>query len=152
MEFPNFDESTEDLIQYHTEVIDFDLPKSDQHTTWIQTTIQAEKKELSLLNFIFCDDKYLHKINVDYLDHDTLTDVITFPYTKVDEPIHGDIYISLDRIKENAIKYDVTFLRELERVMIHGVLHLCGYGDKSKEEEKIMREKENFYLKKLNKG
>jgi len=149
MDFPNFDESIEDLIQYHTEAIEFDLPNSDQLTTWIKATISAEKKELKLLNFIFCDDHYLHKINVDYLDHDTLTDVITFPYTEVDEPIQGDIYISLDRIKENAHKFEVTFLKELNRVMIHGVLHLCGYGDKSKKEEKIMREKENFYLKEL---
>jgi len=136
MDFPNFNESTEEQIHYHTEAIDFDLPNSAAITTWIQATIKAEKQELSLLNFIFCDDTYLHKINVEYLDHDTLTDVITFPYTTTDEPIQGDIYISLDRIKENAATFDVMFLKELKRVIIHGVLHLCGYGDKSEQEEK----------------
>lgn len=151
MEFPKFDESVADLIQYHTEAIDFDLPNSEQITTWIQATITAEGNDLRLLNFIFCDDTYLHKINLEYLDHDTLTDVITFPYTENGAPIEGDIYISVDRIKENAAKFEVTFLKELKRVMIHGVLHLCGYGDKSKQEEKVMREKENLYLMKLDK-
>ncbi len=149
MDFPNFNESTEDLIQYHTEAIDFNLPNSDQLTNWIKTTIKTEKNELSTLNFIFCNDTYLHTINVDYLNHDTFTDVITFPYTKADEPIQGDIYISLDRIKENATKFGVPFLKELKRVMIHGVLHLCGYGDKSEKEAAIMRAKENFYLERL---
>ena len=149
MDFPNFNESTEDLIQYHTEAIDFDLPNSDQFTNWIKATIKTEQNELSTLNFIFCNDTYLHTINVDYLNHDTFTDVITFPYTKADEPIQGDIYISLDRIKENAAKFDVPFLKELKRVMIHGVLHLCGYGDKSEKEAAIMRAKENFYLERL---
>ena len=149
MDFPNFNESTEDLIQYHTEAIDFDLPNSDQLTNWIKATIKTEQNELSTLNFIFCNDAYLHTINVDYLNHDTFTDVITFPYTKADEPIQGDIYISLDRIKENAAKFDVPFLKELKRVMIHGVLHLCGYGDKSEKEAAIMRAKENFYLERL---
>lgn len=152
MDFPNFNELAEGQIQYHTEAIDFDLPNSTKITDWILSTIETEKNKLSSLNFIFCDDSYLHKINVDYLDHDTLTDVITFPYTEAGTPIQGDIYISLDRIKENATKFDVTFSKELARVMIHGVLHLCGYGDKSSIEEKIMREKENFYLKKLNRG
>jgi len=152
MDFPKFDELIEDLVQYHTEAIDFDLPNSTQITTWVEATIKAEENELSSLNFIFCDDTYLHKINLEYLDHDTLTDVITFPYTDKGAPIEGDIYISIDRIKENATKFEVPFLKELERVMIHGVLHLCGYGDKSKKEEKVMREKENFYLEKLNKG
>jgi len=153
MDFPKFDESIEeDLVQYHKEAIDFDLPNSDQITPWIEATIKTEEKELSILNIIFCDDTYLHKINLEYLNHDTLTDVITFPYAKNGAPIEGDIYISIDRIKENATKFDVTFLRELERVMIHGVLHLCGYGDKSKQEEKVMREKENFYLEKLNRS
>ena len=146
MDFPDFDELAEDAVQFHAEEIDFDLPQSEQVIDWIKATIVAEESELTSLNFIFCNDTYLHKINLEYLDHDTLTDVITFPYTSEGEPIEGDIYISLDRIKENAAKFKVTFLKELKRVMIHGVLHLCGYGDKSEAEQKIMREKENFYL------
>lgn len=148
MNFPDLDELAEDAIQFHAEAIDFDLPQSEQVIDWIKATISAEACQLTNLNFIFCNDTYLHKINVTYLNHDTLTDVITFPYTSEGDPIEGDIYISIDRIKENATKFDVTFLKELKRVMIHGVLHLCGYGDKSEAEQKIMRAKENFYLDK----
>ena len=148
MNFPDLDELAEDAIQFHAEAIDFDLPQSEQVIDWIKATISSEACQLTSLNFIFCNDTYLHKINVTYLDHDTLTDVITFPYTSEGAPIEGDIYISIDRIKENATKFDVTFLKELKRVMIHGVLHLCGYGDKSEAEQKIMRAKENFYLDK----
>ena len=148
MDFPDFDELAEDAVQFHAEEIDFDLPQREQIIDWVKTTITAEACQLTSLNFIFCPDTYLHKINLEYLDHDTLTDVITFPYTAEGEPIEGDIYISIDRIKENANKFKVPFLKELKRVMIHGVLHLCGYGDKSEEEGKIMRTKENFYLAK----
>jgi len=146
MDFPDFDELAEDAVQFHAASIDFDLPDKEQIVHWIEATIATEQCKLDRLNFIFCSDTYLHKINVDYLDHDTLTDVITFPYAADGAPIEGDIYISIDRIKENAAKFEVTFLKELKRVMIHGVLHLCGYGDKSEVEQKIMREKENFYL------
>jgi len=146
MDFPDFEELAEDAVQFHAAAIDFDLPNQKQIVQWIEATIAAEQCKLAHLNFIFCTDAYLHKINVDYLDHDTLTDVITFPYAADGEPIEGDIYISIERIKENAAKFEVTFLKELKRVMIHGVLHLCGYGDKSEKEQKIMREKENFYL------
>lgn len=148
MDFPDFDELAEDAVQFHAEEIDFDLPQSEQVVNWITATITAEACQLTSLNFIFCHDTYLHKINLEYLDHDTLTDIITFPYTAEGEPIEGDIYISIDRIKENATKFKVPFLKELKRVIIHGVLHLCGYGDKSEEEQKIMRAKENFYLAK----
>lgn len=149
MDFPDFAELAEDTVLFHTVEIDFDLPNSPSITEWIKSTIKAEKKEVSTLNFIFCNDQYLHQINVEYLDHDTLTDVITFPYTTLPAPIEGDIYISIDRIQENAKQFKVPFLKELKRVMIHGVLHLCGYGDKSKMEQKVMRAKEDFYLKKV---
>lgn len=145
MDFPDFADLAEDPIQFHTEEIDFLLSNDAFIRSWIKATIISEEKQLVTLNFIFCNDTYLHKINVAYLDHDTLTDVITFPYS-TDHTIEGDIYISIDRIKENADKFNVTFLKELKRVMIHGVLHLCGFGDKNEEEQKIMREKENFYL------
>ena len=149
-DFPNFPDFSEETVQFHTEAIDFQLPDSESVVAWIQETISAEQKELVSLNFIFCSDTYLHKMNVEYLDHDTLTDVITFPYSD-DDTIEGDIYISIDRIKENAQIFNVPFLQELKRVIIHGVLHLCGYGDKSKIEQKKMREKENFYLEKIKK-
>lgn len=150
MDFPDFAEQDEEAVLFHTAEIDFNLPNSESISTWIKATIAAEEQELSSLNFIFCDDKYLHQINVAYLNHDTLTDVITFPYTELPAPIAGDIYISIDRIKENAEKFKVPFIKELKRVIIHGVLHLCGYGDKSKAEQKVMRTKEDFYLEKEN--
>lgn len=146
MDFPDFSELSEALIQFHFEEIEYDLPDSEELIRWIESTIEAEQKKLHSLNFIFCKDKYLHHINLTYLNHDTLTDVITFPYSEDIFTVEGDIYISLERISENAKKFKVTTLHELKRVMIHGVLHLCGYGDKSDEEAKEMRSKENFYL------
>ena len=97
------------------------------------------------LSFIFCDDMELLNKNSKYLNHDTLTDILTFDYSE-NNNISGDIYISIDRVKENAKTYKVTFENELDRVMIHGVLHLLGYKDKSKKDQKAMREKEDFYL------
>lgn len=146
MDFPDFSELSEAPIQFHFEEIEYELPDSEELIRWIESTIDAEQKKLHSLNFIFCKDKYLHQINVTYLDHDTLTDVITFPYSNNDSTIEGDIYISLERIIENAKEFNVATIHELKRVMIHGVLHLCGYGDKSDEEAKKMRSKENFYL------
>ena len=134
-----------DNIQFFTEEIDFNLPDENSVRKWIMDIIQNEGQSLEALTFVFCSDEYLHKMNVEYLDHDTLTDVITFPYS--DPPkIEGDIFISIDRIEENAKTFEVPFLKELHRVIIHGVYHLCGYGDKSPEEEKLMREKEEFAL------
>lgn len=131
---------------FEQEDIDFELPNDEQrYIDWIQYIIKKEKKELLQLTYIFCSDSYLHQINVEYLNHDTLTDIITFPYT---EPplVEGDIFISIDRVKENAVKYGVSFEDELHRVIIHGVLHLCGYPDKTEEEAKVMRKKEEEAL------
>ena len=130
-------------ILFHQEDTVFELPQPGRFIDWIHATIQNEGQELLLLNFIFCSDDYLHQINVHYLHHDTLTDVITFPYHERDEPIQGDIFISIERIRENARKFGVTELEELSRVMIHGVLHLCGYGDKAEEERVEGRAKED---------
>ena len=149
MDFPEFKELSEAPIQFHFEGIEYDLPDAENLIFWIQKTIESEAFQLQSLHFIFCKDDYLYKINRKFLNHDTLTDVITFPYSKKKNLIEGDIYISLERIKENANKYAVTFMQELKRVMIHGVLHLCGYGDKKKKEKIIMRKKENFYLEKI---
>ena len=146
MDFPDFSDTDEAVVQFHSADIDFELPDIESTASWVINTILAENKQLEFLNFIFCNDSYLHKINVKFLDHDTLTDVITFPYSELDQPIEGDIYISIDRIKENATTFKASFHKELKRVMIHGVLHLCGYGDKSKREKLLMREKEDFYI------
>jgi len=137
-------------IIFHSEDIDFSLPNSTLVFDWIEKSIHAEDKALHQLNFIFCSDKYLHQINVEYLNHDTLTDVITFPYAE-GKNIEGDIFISIDRIKENAAQFKVSFEDELHRVMIHGTLHLMGYFDKTLEEKILMTEKENEYLNMLSK-
>lgn len=135
-----------EIIEFSTEAIDFELKEEQAVTVWLKKIIEQAGNRLRLLNFIFCSDEYLHRINVEYLDHDTLTDIITFPYA---EPpiIEGDIFISIDRVRDNAGDYNVTFEQELCRVMAHGVLHLCGYGDKTPEEQRIMRQKEDEALK-----
>lgn len=140
---PMMDE--ENIIEYHTEEIEFELPDTEKVSNWILSIVSNESKILSSVNFIFCSDQYLHSINVEYLDHDTFTDIVTFQYSK--HPyIEGDLFISIDRIKENANTFHVPFLKELHRVMIHGILHICGYGDKSAEEKDLMRKKENESL------
>lgn len=128
--------------------IEFNVHKEEALSEWISATIIEENCEEGEINYIFCSDEYLHKINVEYLDHDTLTDIISFDYS-VGKELHGDIYISVERVLENAKSYRVDFEHELARVMIHGVLHYCGYKDKSPVEATIMRAKEDFYLAKL---
>ncbi|MGB1204107.1 MAG: rRNA maturation RNase YbeY [Chitinophagales bacterium] len=110
-------------------------------------TIIAENYELESLNFILCTDEYLHKMNVQYLQHDTLTDVITFDNSETEEEITGDIFISIERVVENATIFETTTEKELHRVILHGTLHLLGYKDKSENEQQMMRQKENFYLR-----
>ena len=107
-------------------------------TSWIEKVIHHHQGELGQLQYIFCSDDYLHQLNVAYLDHDTLTDIITFPYA--DPPVvSGDLYISTERVADNAAERNLPFLTELQRVIIHGVLHLCGYGDKTPAEADKMR-------------
>lgn len=138
----------DDKIIYNIEDIDFQLPSEAPLSIWIEKTIQSEGKKLGNVSYIFCSDDYLHEMNVEYLAHDTLTDVITFPYNR--NPIEGDIFISIDRVRDNAQDLGVSFDIELHRVMIHGVLHLCGYKDETDEEEALMRQKEDEYLAQLN--
>lgn len=137
MEFP-FEEQAQ--ILFHSEEIDFELSDQDKYLAWIQAIITQEEEAHGDINFVFCDDEYLLEKNQTYLKHDTLTDIITFQYNK--SPISGDIFISIDRVKENAKERDLPFEKELHRVMAHGILHLCGYGDKKEEEIVIMRAKE----------
>lgn len=127
---------------------EFELENEDQLSNWISKVIISESCKEDEINYIFCDDYYLHKLNVDFLNHDTLTDIISFDYS-AGKTLQGDIYISTERVKENAKDFKVSFKEELHRVMVHGVLHYCGYKDKSDDEAKEMRSKENFYLKEL---
>ena len=123
----------------------FHLKKKVALKSWIKKVVEKEGWEMKDLSFVFCDDMDLLDKNSKYLNLDTLTDILTFDYSE-NNNISGDIYISIDRVKENAKTYKVTFENELDRVMIHGVLHLLGYEDESEKEQKIMREKEDFYL------
>lgn len=117
---------------------------------WLKETIEKEKNVLKELNYIFCSDEYLHNMNISYLNHDTLTDIITFDNAEFEGEIVGDIFISIERVKENAVKFGVSFEDELHRVMVHGALHLLGYKDKKKADQEKMRERENYYLKRRN--
>ena len=135
------------MINFNFEV-NFNLENQDKLTSWIHSVIISEDRKEGEINYIFCNDEYLHKLNVEFLDHDTLTDIISFDYT-VGKELHGDIFISIERVIDNANDLDVDFVNELHRVMIHGILHYCGYKDKSREEKNIMRDKEDYYLKLL---
>ncbi|NRB59575.1 MAG: rRNA maturation RNase YbeY [Winogradskyella sp.] len=131
-------------FNYETE---FNLANSEGEIKWISDTIKEENHNLGEINYIFCSDDYLHKINVEFLNHDTLTDIISFDYT-VGKEVHGDIYISIDRVKDNASDFNTDFANELARVMIHGILHYCGYKDKTEKDAELMRSKEDYYLNK----
>jgi len=135
------------MINFNYET-DFVLVNEGILAEWINDCIKNEEHRLEEINYIFCDDEYLYKLNVEFLNHDTLTDIISFDYS-VGKIIQGDVFISVERVMENALDFNVPFLEELHRVMIHGVLHYCGYKDKTPKETVIMREKENFYLKRL---
>lgn len=113
--------------------------------TWISKVIELENFEMSDITLVFCNDEFLLKVNQDHLDHDFYTDIITFDYCS-DGLISGDLFISVERVIENAEHFNVTFEQELHRVIVHGILHLCGYLDKTPEEELVMREKESEAL------
>ena len=125
---------------------EFNLENESVYSNWIARIIESEEYLIGEINYIFCDDEYLHTINVQYLNHDTLTDIISFDYTE-GKVISGDIFISTERVHDNAIDFNVSFNEELKRVMVHGVLHYCGYKDKSEDEERIMRQKEDEKIK-----
>ena len=125
---------------------DFVLADESSLASWIESVISSEGKKLEEINYIFCDDDYLLELNMEYLDHDTFTDIISFDYS-VGNILQGDIYISTPRVEENALEYNVSFEEELRRVIIHGVLHLAGYKDKTDEESSLMRKKEEEKLK-----
>ncbi|MFN3850733.1 MAG: rRNA maturation RNase YbeY [Spirosomataceae bacterium] len=136
------------MINFFCEDIDFKVHKPNFLKKWLKESAINEGYTVKDLNYIFCSDDYLHKINLEYLDHDTLTDIITFDNSEKDGKIEGDIFISIDRVKDNAKDFSTEFDHELRRVLVHGLLHLCGYLDETDEEEAEMRTKENEYLSK----
>lgn len=124
---------------------EFNLDNEEVISNWLSQVILSETKKEGEINYIFCDDEYLLRINLEYLNHDTLTDIISFDYT-VGNEINGDIFISVERVQDNANDFEVSFEEELRRVLVHGVLHYCGYKDKSEEDEVLMRAKEDEKL------
>jgi len=135
------------MISFNYEV-DFSLDNEKIIAKWISSVIKAEEYKEDEVNYIFCNDAYLHKLNVEFLNHDTFTDVISFDYS-VGKILQGDVFISIERVKENAKDFSVPFLYELNRVMVHGVLHYCGYNDKTVRDASLMRKMEDYYLNQL---
>ncbi|MDB9960513.1 rRNA maturation RNase YbeY [Oceanihabitans sp.] len=127
---------------------DFKLHDEDQVSKWISSVIMEENCTVDEINYVFCNDAYLHRLNVEFLNHDTLTDIISFDYS-VGKNIQGDIFISTERVADNAKDFKVNFAAELYRVIVHGVLHYCGYNDKNEADKNTMRSKENHYLKQI---
>ena len=137
-------------IQFQTHDVSYGFKNIKIIKEGLKQIFVKEGLELSRLDFILCSDKFLIDLNLKYLNHDTYTDILTFDLSEADSPIEGEIYISLERVKENAKKFGIAVSVELYRVMIHGILHLCGFNDHTEEEIFIMRNKENFYLQKIN--
>mgnify|MGYP006084449091 FL=1 len=135
------------MISFSTETL-FELSKSAVISAWLSSIISQEKHTEGEISIVFCNDEYLCKLNVEFLNHDTLTDVISFDYS-IGKQVHGEIFISVDRVKENATEFNQSFETELSRVIAHGVLHFCGYKDKTDSESSLMRTKEGFYLQQL---
>ncbi|HEX9514446.1 MAG TPA: rRNA maturation RNase YbeY [Puia sp.] len=133
-------------IHFHFLKGGFTLSERSSLKAFIETLFKREKKKLSVLTYIFCSDEYLLEINKQYLKHDFYTDIITFGLSDPGEPISGEIYISIDRVRDNAVQFKTTLKKEIHRVIFHGALHLCGFRDKKKEEELLMREMEDKYL------
>lgn len=133
-------------VNFFFQSIPFKVPAPRKTASWIKAAIKKEKYSLNELNFIFCTDEELYQINLQYLKHKTYTDIVTFDNSDVKKVIEGDIYISIDRVRDNAIQFGIDFTTELRRVIIHGVLHLLGYSDKTAALKKEMRKKEDAYL------
>ena len=133
------------MISFNYET-QFKLTKKSDYSGWLSRVIQSESKSEGDINYIFCDDDFLLGINQQYLNHDTLTDIISFDYS-VGNELHGDVFVSIQRVRENAAEFEVTFEEELKRVMVHGLLHYCGYKDKSEKDKREMRLKEDEKIK-----
>jgi len=137
-------------ISFENADISFQLDNVELYRSWLVQVIELEKAHVAELNYVFCSDDYLHKLNVQYLDHNTLTDIITFPINE--NPIQSDLFISIDRVRDNAKDFGLSFDEELKRVIIHGLLHLLGFGDKTAAEQKEMRSMEDRYIQKFPSG
>lgn len=150
MQFPDLNalDAPQQPIDFFFEDVEIDLPDETQLRAWLQATAAAEGKSIHETIYIFCSDEHLRDINVEFLDHDYYTDIITFDSGEGDS-LHGEMYISTERVADNAQTEGVSFRHELCRVMVHGLLHLAGYGDKTPEQEAEMRRKEDFYLSRL---
>ena len=133
-------------VYFHTEDLKFKLPTSGAFKKWLIKSASNEDFQIEELNYIFCSDAYLLQVNKDYLDHDYFTDIITFDNSEEEGNILGDIFISVDRVKDNAAQLKLPFENELKRVMIHGLLHLMGYKDKTTAQKAKMRKKEEEYI------
>ncbi|MEQ8925130.1 MAG: rRNA maturation RNase YbeY [Fulvivirga sp.] len=133
-------------IHFFSEDVPLPIENSNKTSLWLNNVIGQHHSNLSELNYIFCSDEYLHSINVQYLNHDDYTDIITFDNSEEEHSIEGDIYISTERVNENAKAFNVSFQEELNRVMAHGLLHLLGYGDKTESQKIEMRKKEDACL------
>lgn len=136
------------MITFQSEEINFSLKAKNKYKSWLHAVAKEELKSIMELNYVFCSDAYLLQINQQYLNHDTLTDVVTFDNSEKPNKIEGDIFISIERVQENASLL-ATQSTELSRVMVHGLLHLLGYRDKTKEFKSVMTQKEDYYLKHL---
>ena len=141
----------EESIHFFQEDIIYQLRQRTEIRSWLKSIAKKEKYSILELNYIFCSDEYLLQINKNFLDHDYYTDIITFDNSEVKGKIEGDVFVSIDRVTENAKKYKVGFENELHRVMIHGILHTCGYKDKTKTDSELMRKKEAWALNLLQK-
>ncbi|MFY0600951.1 MAG: rRNA maturation RNase YbeY [Cyclobacteriaceae bacterium] len=133
-------------IEFLSQEIEFEISDPSATSQWINSVVEQEGKDIDSITYIFCSDEYLLSINKDHLNHDYYTDIITFDNSFSANDIIADIFISIDRVKENAADFNVSFSQELQRVMIHGVLHLLGYKDKTDDDQKLMRQKEDTYI------
>ncbi len=137
------------MVSYFLEDIDFKFFGKRLNNAWLKAVATEESKKLGRINIIFCSDNYLLDVNMKFLQHDYYTDIITFDYCEKDI-LSGDLFISIDSVRANGDFFGTTFENELNRVIVHGILHLIGYDDHTEEEQKIMRSKENYYLEKRN--
>ena len=133
------------MISYFNQDIDFKLKGKLINNQWLKLVAESEIRRIGDINIIFCSDNYILDVNMKYLQHDYFTDIITFDYCEKDR-LNGDLFISIDSVRENALHYGTEFETELNRVMVHGILHLIGYDDHTKKDIKLMREKEDYYI------
>jgi probable rRNA maturation factor len=149
MDFPNLPETVKGGIAFYVEDVASPLLEENLWREWLSASADYEERTIESLSYIFCSDDYLLDMNREYLDHDYYTDVITFPHAAPGEVVHGDVFVSVDRVREHAKELDISFERELARVMVHGLLHLVGYKDDTENDTLLMRQREDKHLSRL---